>query len=87
MLEAFSLVATALWWKTGTRSTMLMASLIFQLTAMVYGLSVFVASSPLRERVQSPSATWAISLVAYSPLALSLMAWHLYRNYVQVLKA
>lgn len=82
-----SLTATGIWWKTGTRAMMLMASLVFQLTAMVYGFSVFVASSPLMERIHSPSVTWGVSLVAYSPLALSLMAWHLYRNYVQVLKA
>jgi hypothetical protein len=81
-----SLVATGIWWKTGTRAMMLLASLIFQLTAMVYALSVFAASSPLLEMGHSQSITYTIATVAFSPLGLSLLAWHQYRSYVQVLK-
>jgi hypothetical protein len=82
-----SLVATGLWWTTGSRTMMLVASLIFQLTAMVYALSVFAASSPLLEERHSRAVTWGIATVAFSPLGLSLLAWHQYRSYVKVLKA
>lgn len=81
-----SLAATAIWWQTGTRAMMLLASLIFQLTAMVYALSVFAASSPLMEGNHSRAVTYGIVTVALSPLGLSLLAWHQYRSYVQILK-
>jgi hypothetical protein len=81
-----SLVATGIWWKTGTRTMMLVASLIFQLTAMVYAISVFAATSPLLDMGHSRLTTNAIMIVAFSPLGLALLAWHQYRSYVQILK-
>lgn len=71
-----SLVAAGLWWKTGSRLTMLLASVIFQLTAVLYAFSVFGAAGLFSR---------GLMVVAFGPLGISLLAWHQYRSYVQVL--
>lgn len=80
------LAAAGFWWKTGKRSLILVASLIFQVTALVYAFSVFAASGPLFEMGRSRGLTNAILFVALTPLGLSLLAWHQYKSYVAVLR-
>ncbi|RBP47387.1 hypothetical protein DES53_101184 [Roseimicrobium gellanilyticum] len=83
-----SLVAAGLWWKTGKRPMMLAASAVFQASAMVYAFSVFASMGPLLEQLgDSRRITTGFLILAFSPLGLSLLAWHQYRSYLKVLKA
>jgi hypothetical protein len=87
-----SMVIAGLWWRTGRRSYMLAASIIFQITAFIYGFSFFTASTPLLDwaislhRRVGQAVSWIVIAGGATPLGLALLAWHQYRSYMEVLK-
>ncbi|HSJ01497.1 MAG: hypothetical protein ACAI34_06895 [Verrucomicrobium sp.] len=89
---AASLVATGLWWHYGTQTCMLLASVVFQLTACIYAISAFIASAPLMELADNVPGKIGdylkllVVLTAISPLGLSLIAWHHYASFNTIKK-
>lgn len=87
-----SLVTAGLWWHTAQRTYMLAASVVFQITAIVYGFSFFAASAPLLDwamhfsRRVGQAASWVVLGVGALPLGLALLAWQQFHSYKKVLK-